>query len=48
MLAELKAQGFRGVFSLEYERGSGQQLIDEVTQCVAYFDQVARELVEAK
>lgn len=48
MLAELKAQGFRGVFALEYERGSGQQLIDEVTQCVAFFDQVARELVEAK
>lgn len=48
MLAELKAQGFRGVFALEYERGSGQQLIDEVKQCVAFFDQVARELVEAK
>lgn len=48
MLAELKSQGFRGVFSLEYERGSGQQLIDEVQQCVTFFDQVARELVEAK
>jgi sugar phosphate isomerase/epimerase len=48
MLAELKDQGFRGVFSLEYERGSGQQLIDEVKQCVAFFDQVARELAEAK
>lgn len=48
MLAELKTQGFRGVFALEYERGSGQQLIDEVKQCVAFFDQVARELVEAK
>lgn len=48
MLAELKAQGFRGVFSLEYERGTGQQLIDEVKQCITFFDQVARELVEAK
>jgi sugar phosphate isomerase/epimerase len=47
MLTELKRQGFKGLLSLEYESSStGDKLIGEVQQGVAYFDQVTRELVK--
>jgi sugar phosphate isomerase/epimerase len=48
MLTTLKQSGFKGVFALEYEHGSGEQLIAEVKQCIAYFDTVARELTNTK
>jgi sugar phosphate isomerase/epimerase len=45
MLAELKRQGFKGLFSLEYESGaSGDQLIGELKQSIAFFDETAKEL----
>lgn len=44
LLAELKRQGFKGVFSIEYEHGGGQQLIDNVGKCVAFFEETAKEL----
>jgi sugar phosphate isomerase/epimerase len=44
MLAELKAQGFKGVFSIEYEHGSGQALLDDIAKCIAFFDKTAAEL----
>jgi sugar phosphate isomerase/epimerase len=44
MLAELKRQGFRGLFSLEYEDGAGALLEANVARCIAFFDQTAREL----
>jgi sugar phosphate isomerase/epimerase len=44
MLEELKRQGFRGVFSIEYERTSGQELVDNVTKCVAWFSASAAKL----
>jgi sugar phosphate isomerase/epimerase len=45
MLAELKAQGFKGVFSIEYEHGSGQALLDDIAKCIAFFDKTAAELI---
>ena len=44
MLQELKSQGFKGVFSIEYESGSGQELVDNVAKCVLWFAQTAKEL----
>jgi sugar phosphate isomerase/epimerase/HEAT repeat protein len=44
MLQELKRQGFKGVFSIEYESGSGQELLDNVNKCVAWFAATAAEL----
>ncbi len=44
MLAELKAQGFKGVFSIEYERTTGQELLDNMAKCVEFFDKTAAEL----
>lgn len=45
MLAELHRQGFRGVFSIEYETGAGKELEANVAKCIAFFDQVAGELL---
>ena len=44
MLQELKSQGFKGVFSIEYESGSGQELVDNVAKCVEWFGATAAEL----
>ncbi len=45
MLTELKRQGFKGLLSLEYESGAtGDQLIGELKQSIAFFDQTAKEL----
>jgi len=46
MLAELKRQGFKGVFSIEYEYGGGQTLIDNVGKCKEFFDKTAAELTK--
>ena len=45
MLAELHRQGFRGLFSVEYESGAGKELEANVARCVAFFDAEARALV---
>lgn len=42
-LAEVKRQGFEGVFSIEYEHNWDNSL-PEIAQCVAYFDAVAAAL----
>jgi len=44
MLEEIKSQGFKGVFSIEYESGAGQELVDNVSKCVLWFAQTAKEL----
>jgi sugar phosphate isomerase/epimerase len=43
ILAEVHRQGFKGVFSIEYEYHWTTSL-PELAKCVAYFDQVAAEL----
>ncbi len=43
LLAELKKQGFKGVFSIEYEY-NWENSVPEITQCVAAFDKMAAEL----
>ena len=45
MMAELKRQKFQGVLSLEYESGAtGEQLINELKECIAFFDHEAAQL----
>ncbi|MBM4019000.1 MAG: TIM barrel protein [Planctomycetes bacterium] len=44
MLQELKRQGLRGVFSIEYESGSGQELVENVNKCVEWFAATAAQL----
>ncbi len=46
MLAELKRQGFRGLFSLEYEDGEGTLLEENARRCIAFFDETARALAK--
>jgi hypothetical protein len=48
MLAELQRQGFKGVFSIEYESGGGQALEDNVAKCAAFFEETAKELLAQK
>ena len=43
MLAEVKRQGIKPVFSMEYEHAF---TMTELAQCVAYFDKVAAELAK--
>ncbi len=43
MLEELKRQGFNGVFSIEYEHIT-PKLVDEIGQCVAWFNKTTAEL----
>ncbi|MEI6515472.1 MAG: sugar phosphate isomerase/epimerase [bacterium] len=40
MMAELKRQGFRGVFAIEYEHNT-RELESNVRRCIQYFDQNA-------
>lgn len=45
MMAELKRQNFHGTLSMEYESGAtGEQLINELKECIAYFDREAAHL----
>lgn len=49
MLRLLQQQGFRGVFSIEYETGQGKELEANVRKCIAFFDaQAAALLAQAK
>jgi sugar phosphate isomerase/epimerase len=47
-LEELKKQGFKGVFSIEYERTSGQELIDNVRKCVVWFSAECSRLAKSR
>jgi len=46
MLSEIKRQGFKGVFSIEYEAGSGEELKANVGKCVQAFSDAATELAK--
>ena len=46
MLTELKRQGVKAYFSIEYERGAVDELMVNVPKCVSYFDQVCEELAK--
>jgi sugar phosphate isomerase/epimerase len=46
MLEELKRQGYKGCFSIEYEHGNLQDLKKNVPECVAFFDKTAGELAK--
>ena len=43
LLTEIKRQGLKGVFSIEYENNT-PELMANMTQCVAFFDKTATEL----
>lgn len=44
MLAEMKRQGFKGYFSIEYETGSVDELMQNLPKCVKFFDDTLTEL----
>ncbi|HEX2970950.1 MAG TPA: sugar phosphate isomerase/epimerase [Tepidisphaeraceae bacterium] len=46
MLSELKRQGFKGVFSIEYEIGSGDELKSNVAKCVVNFSDAVHEIAK--
>lgn len=46
VLAELREQGFQGVFSIEYEY-NWENSLPEIAQCVAWFDNTAAKLAGA-
>ena len=46
MMQELKRQGFKGYFSIEYEHGSLDDLAKNLPECVAFFDKTAAELAK--
>ena len=43
MLKELKEQGFKGVFSIEYEY-NWENSVSDIKECITYFNQVTNEL----
>lgn len=43
-MKELKRQNFHGLFAIEYERTTGEELIDNVSKSIAFFKQQAAEL----
>ena len=45
-LAELKRQGFKGYFSIEYEHGSLDDLAKNLPLCVKFFDETCAELAK--
>ncbi len=47
MLKELKRQKFRGVFSAEYERTSGVELVNNVAKSFDWFSRTATELAKS-
>ncbi len=47
-LKELKSQGFKGVFSIEYERTSGAELVENVRKCVQWFSDECGKLAKGK
>lgn len=46
MLAELKQLGFKGYFMIEYEHGTVAELMRDLPQCIAYFNQTAADLAQ--
>jgi sugar phosphate isomerase/epimerase len=46
IMTELKRQGFKGVFSAEYERSHGHELASNVAKSYDYFSEVATELAK--
>ncbi|TAN36914.1 MAG: sugar phosphate isomerase/epimerase [Verrucomicrobia bacterium] len=46
MLAELKRQGFKGHFQIEYEHGTVPELMRDLPLCIEYFDKEAAELAK--
>jgi sugar phosphate isomerase/epimerase len=46
LLAELKRQGFKGYFQIEYERGTVDELMQNLPKCAAFFDKTAAELAK--
>jgi sugar phosphate isomerase/epimerase len=47
-LRELAAQGFKGTLSIEYERTSGAELVENVRKCVQWFRDTARKIAPAR
>jgi sugar phosphate isomerase/epimerase len=45
VLAELNAQGFKGVFSIEYEH---QFTLADLAACVKFFNDTAKEIAAGK
>lgn len=48
MLAELKRQKFKGYLSIEYERGSVEELMTNLANCVAFYDKTCAALARQK
>jgi sugar phosphate isomerase/epimerase len=46
MMAELKRQGFKGYFSIEFEYGSLDDLAKSLPLCVKFFDETCAELAK--
>jgi sugar phosphate isomerase/epimerase len=46
ILAELKRTGFKGYFQIEYERGTVDELMQNLPKCAAFFDKTAAELAK--
>jgi sugar phosphate isomerase/epimerase len=46
MMAELKRQGYKGYFSIEYEYGSLDNLMKNLPPSIAFFDKTAAELAK--
>ena len=46
MMQELKRQGYKGYFSIEYEHGSLDDLAKTVPLCIEFFDKTAAELAK--
>ena len=44
MMQELKRQGYKGYFSIEYEHGSVEDLMANLPKCIEFFDKTAAEL----
>lgn len=45
LMKELRRQAFKGMISIEYESGSGTEVDRDVTECIAFFDRTAKEIV---
>ena len=46
MLAQLKSQGFKGYFIIEYEHGKVEELMRDLPKCVQFFNQASAELAK--
>ena len=46
LLVELKRQGFKGYFQIEYEHGTVAELMRDLPKCAVFFDKSAAELAK--